>query len=277
MRKNDTSVINGIQNFLCPFEDMYITQGADGELSHKGTKANDVRGKEVGKRYYIYAPCDIVCLHLYPSTGQSMWQSIEKVRFAKDNGNVIDYATFMVCHDNTMDCVVGMKRKQGEIFYQMGDKGFATGVHTHFEVSYGKSERWYKNKYGVWNFDNELDINECCFIDNTNVLNGNGLKFVDTSVVKVDYKDNQYRTLGNMYVRWGAGVNYPIKLVEDMSEDGKAHATSDNPKAYAVYKAGTIFDSLELIEKNDGSIWSKTYSGFVCIKGASGTIYCEKA
>ena len=161
MRKNDKSVIDRVQNFLCPFEDMYITQGANGSFSHKGTKANDVRGKDVGERYYIYAPCDIVCLHTYPSTGQAMWQSINPVRFA--NGR-IDYATFMVCHDNTMDCYVGMERKQGEIFFQMGDKGFATGVHTHFEVSQAKSDRWYKNEYGVWNFDNEYDINECCFI-----------------------------------------------------------------------------------------------------------------
>ena len=125
MKKNDKSVRAGIEDFLCPFEDMYITQGSNGKFSHQGTMANDVRGKNVGERYFIYAPCDIKCLKLYPSTGQSMWQSINKVRFA--NGR-IDYATFMVCHDNSMDCTVGMTRKQGEIFYQMGDKGYATGV-----------------------------------------------------------------------------------------------------------------------------------------------------
>ena len=132
MKKNDKSVRAGIEDFLCPFEDMYITQGSNGKFSHQGTMANDVRGAQVGKRYFIYAPCDIKCLKLYPSTGQSMWQSKRKVRFA--NGR-IDYATFMVCHDNSMDCTVGMERNQGEIFYQMGDKGYATGVHTHIQIS----------------------------------------------------------------------------------------------------------------------------------------------
>jgi hypothetical protein len=272
MYKNQKSVRAGIEDFLCPFTDMYITQGSGGSFSHAGTMANDVRGRESGIRYLIYAPCDMVCKKIYPSTGQAMFQSKRKVRFA--NGR-IDYATFMVAHDNTMDSWVGREFSQGDGFFQMGDKGYATGVHTHFEVSQSRSERWYQNEYGIWNFDNEYDINECCFIDNTNVIDGNGLTFVDTSILKKDTK-KQYITLGEMYIRWGAGTNYPIKLVENMSEDGKKHATSTNPKAYAVYKKDTIFDSLELINKNDGSIWSKTYSGYICIKGASGTIYCSE-
>ena len=51
MKKGQTSKRGGIQDILCPFTDMVITQGsgyADGNFSHKGTRAIDVRGKEAG-------------------------------------------------------------------------------------------------------------------------------------------------------------------------------------------------------------------------------------
>ena len=96
MQKGQKSIRSGIEDFLCPFTDMYITQGSNGRFSHQGTMANDVRGRESEVRYLIYAPCDILCKKLYPDSGQAMWQSKNKVRFA--NGR-IDYATFMVAHD----------------------------------------------------------------------------------------------------------------------------------------------------------------------------------
>ena len=275
MKKNDKSVRAGIEDFLCPFEDMYITQGSNGKFSHQGTMANDVRGAEVGKRYFIYAPCDIKCLKLYPSTGQSMWQSINKVRFA--NGR-IDYATFMVCHDNSMDCTVGMTRKQGEIFYQMGDKGYATGVHTHIQISQSSDTSWYKNEFGIYKFNNEYDTDDCYFVDNTNILNGMGGNWRYISDVEVieDSKHLLYETLGDMYVRAGAGTNYPIKLVEQLTADGQKHATSTNPKAYGVYRSGTVFTCYERIEKTDGSVWGVSPSGYICLKGASGREYCRQ-
>lgn len=48
MKKNQKSKRNNIEDFLCPFTDMYITQGANGSFSHKGTMANDVIGKNLG-------------------------------------------------------------------------------------------------------------------------------------------------------------------------------------------------------------------------------------
>ena len=61
MLKNQKSKTNGIENFLCPFTDMYITQGA-GEGTHKGTMAVDVRGNNSGKKYAYYAPCSLKCI-----------------------------------------------------------------------------------------------------------------------------------------------------------------------------------------------------------------------
>lgn len=275
MKKNDKSIRAGIEDFLCPFEDMYITQGSNGEFSHKGTMANDVRGREVGVRYYIYAPCDIKCLKLYPSTGQSMWQSINKVRFA--NGRV-DYATFMVCHDDSMDCTVGMERKQGEIFYQMGMKGWATGVHTHIQISQSDDTSWYKNEYGIYKFNNEYDTDDCYFVDNTNILNGMGGNWKETKDVPVPEPTPEnpiYVTDYNMYVRRDPSINARHVLVRELTEDGKNHATSTNPNAWAVYRKDTRFTVYEIVE-NDGREWGRSPSGWICIREMEGQIFCHK-
>ena len=84
-----------------------------------------------------------------------------------------------------------------------------------------------------------------------------------------------YETLGDMYVRWDASYNAGVKLVKDLSVDGKKHATSTNPNAYAVYKKGTRFTCYELKDKGFG-LWGRSPSGWICIKGASGTQYCKE-
>lgn len=84
-----------------------------------------------------------------------------------------------------------------------------------------------------------------------------------------------YETLGDMYVRWDASYNAGIKLVKDLTEDGKKNATSDNPDAYAVYKKGTKFTVYEFCDKGYG-LWGRSPSGWICIKGQSGTIYCKE-
>lgn len=83
-----------------------------------------------------------------------------------------------------------------------------------------------------------------------------------------------YKCIGDMYVRYNAGLQYSIKLVKDLTEDGRKNATSSNPNAYAVYKAGTVFTARNIINKADNSIWAETPSGYVCIRGASGREYC---
>jgi hypothetical protein len=77
-----------------------------------------------------------------------------------------------------------------------------------------------------------------------------------------------------MYVRYGAGLNYGIKLVKELTEDGKKNALDKGLNNLAIYRKGTVFTALEIIENNYGK-WARTPSGYVCIKGASGTIYSE--
>lgn len=185
MIKGQKSIINGIENFLCPFTDMYITQGSNGGYSHKGIMANDVRGTKPGVRYPYYAPCTCKCIRTYSQSGQGMWQSVNKVRFA--NGR-IDYATFITVHDDSMDAKVGMIIPQGNQLGNMGTKGNATGVHCHIEISQSKDTSWTKNQYGIYHFNNEYDLDDCYFVDNTNILNGMGGNWKTTDKVPVNPK-----------------------------------------------------------------------------------------
>ena len=207
MKKFQTSRRGGIQDFLCPFTDMFITQGSNGAFSHKGTMANDVRGLEAGIRYPYYAPCDVKCIWTYPASGQACWQSLEKVRFA--NGK-IDYATFMTCHDDTFDAYVGLVRKQGEQIGNMGTRGNATGVHCHIEISQTKCSMssWHKNNYGIYCFDEESDTDESYFVDNTNIIEGMGGNWKNTSDVPVSEIVDQILHKGRHVVLTGT---YEVK------------------------------------------------------------------
>jgi hypothetical protein len=182
MQKGQKSIRGGIEDFLCPFTDMYITQGSNMKPTHMGIMANDVRGYSSGVRYPYYAPCTCKCLKTYPESGQVMWQSVNKVRFA--NGRV-DYATFMTVHDDTMDAKIGQVVSQGNQLGNMGTKGNATGVHCHIEIEQGNDTSWTKNQYGVWHFNNEYDTDDCYFVDNTRILEGMGGNWKTTNQVPV--------------------------------------------------------------------------------------------
>ena len=187
MYKGQTSKRGGIQDFLCPFTDMYITQGSNGAYSHQGIMANDVRGLQPGVRYAYYAPCDCKCVKTFPSGGGSMWQSLDKVRFS--NGR-IDYATFIIYHDNSFDAYVGQTISQGTQIGNMGNKGNATGVHCHIEISQSNDTAFYPNKYGVYTMNNEYDTDDCYFVDNTNIMNcsfANWKYLKDVPVADVSY------------------------------------------------------------------------------------------
>ena len=190
MYKGQKSVRGGIQDFLCPFTDMYITQGSN-MGTHRGTMANDVRGAYAGVRYPYYAPCDCKLIWRDVSNGQGMWQSLEKVRFA--NGN-IDYATFVTAHDETFDAQAGQIVRQGEQLGNMGNRAgggaISTGVHCHIEIAQHKYDisNWKKNRYGIYCFPNETDTDDCYFVDNTNIIYGFGGNWKYLSQIPVDDK-----------------------------------------------------------------------------------------
>jgi len=92
---------------------------------------------------------------------------------------------------------------------------------------------------------------------------------------KEEYTIGNYITLEDMNIRSGAGYKYPIKKVKDMSANGRKHATSTNLNSNAAYKKGTEFTAQEII-KNGNEYWAMSPSGYVCLKGASGKVYCKK-
>lgn len=93
---------------------------------------------------------------------------------------------------------------------------------------------------------------------------------------KVAYTKGTYVSLTDLYVRSSTDTSNKknIKKVKDLTEDGKKNATSKNKNAYAIYKKGTIFTAQQII--NENGVWAKTPSGYVCIKGKSGKVYCNK-
>lgn len=165
------------------------------------------------------------------------------VKIRHNNGFYTLYAHMMY---NTVKVKVGDKVKGGQVIGYMGATGTAYGGHLHFEVRNQNDVRIDPTNY----LYNDLENNE--FI-----------------------KGNNYETLDNMYVRFGAGLNYGIKLVKNLTTDGKKNATSNNPNSYAVYRKGTIYTALDVIKNNYG-IWARTPSGYVCMQGASGTKYARK-
>ena len=150
---------------------------------------------------------------------------------------------------NTVKVKIGDKVKKGQVLGYMGNTGYSFGGHLHFEVRTPSDIRIDPTPY----LDKDLPDNK-----------------QDEFVKGYDYV-----TLDNMYVRWGAGLNYGIKLVKNLTPDGQKNAYNQNPNAYAVYKKGTIYTALDVIKNNYG-VWARTPSGYVCMRGASGTYYARK-
>lgn len=143
---------------------------------------------------------------------------------------------------------VGDMVKSGEVIGYMGNTGYSFGGHLHFEVR----------------DENDDKINPTEFLEKDL-----------PEIKKEEFPTGDYKTKYDMYVRYNAGLIYGIKLVKHLTEDGKRNATSKNPNSLAVYKKGTIFTALKIINNKYG-VWAKTPSGYVCIKGVSGKVYSDK-
>lgn len=167
------------------------------------------------------------------------------VRIKHDNGM---YTLYYHLKSNSIVVNVGQRVARGQKLGIIGTTGVSTGIHLHFQIDYGNSN----------NSINPYDY----------VFNGKEIINHDS------YQTGNYVTLYNMYVRAGAGTTYRIKKVSELSEDGKRHATSTNPNESAVYKKGTVYTARQIINQN--GIWALTPSGYVCIKGVSGTVYGKK-
>lgn len=168
MQKGQTSVRGGIQDLLAPMSDLRITQGSNGQFSHKGSTAIDSASQY---NINLYAPCDCICVAVDTKFAFVMWQSLYPVRFADGS---IDYACFYFGHDSNINAKVGMQVKQGELIAQEGTGGKATGRHIHIEVAKGKytGKMWIANKFGVYCIPNAIEFEDAFFMDGTNIAVG---------------------------------------------------------------------------------------------------------
>lgn len=99
-------------------------------------------------------------------------------------------------------------------------------------------------------------------------------KTTTATKTSTSYKVGKNYTLQDaMNVRTGAGTNYSIKKVSQLTADGKKHATSKSSTANAVLKKGTKVTALA-VKTVGNNIWLQIPSGWVCAKLGS-TIYIK--
>lgn len=175
MKKNQKITKNGYELIGFPMETMNITQGNNGQLSHKGVNALDIAGKDTGIEP-TYAPVSmhLVATDSYANGNAVFMESDKKVMFAD---GTIDYATFMFLHDNYIADIAQVKKfAQGQEFGDEGTAGYATGNHCHFEVAKGKFKHMYdRNGYGTYYLPGSISADKACVVDGTTIKNGAGM------------------------------------------------------------------------------------------------------
>lgn len=165
------------------------------------------------------------------------------VKIRHDNGMYTLYA-HLKYGSVTVD--VGDRVDSQSVIGYMGNTGYSFGAHLHFEVRNTSDKKVNPTEYIGKELPNE----------------------------STSYSTGNYVCLYDMKVRDGAGLEYRVKKVSELTQDGKNNATTTNIYAYAVYKKGTIFTAYSIVESNS-SLWARTPSGYVCIKDAM-TQYCDK-
>lgn len=121
------------------------------------------------------------------------------------------------------------------------------------------------NNNGRWGLSNKYKFRGC-------IINPAIGKVVAEE--ETGYKTGIYKVLENLYIRKTAGTNEHV-LVKDCTDKMKNALTSTNGNDYAVVKAGHNITALDIICKDNGSVWVKNYNGYICLKGVSGKIYLE--
>lgn len=183
---------------LYPSSYMRITQGYM-VGSHLDSYAIDEAGKDTGIDE-IKAPFTGTIKKIYKTGANEVWlESIDKVEYPD---GTVDYMTVLFCHDNNVDDLfIGKVIKQGEIFYQEGTKGNASGNHCHIECAKGKFSQtgWHKNTAGFWSINNGKKPEECLWIDDSiTIINSRGYQFkkiekkqTDTSISQKEVPINE--------------------------------------------------------------------------------------
>ena len=207
---------------IFPAKTMRITQGYE-EGTHKDSYAIDNADIDY-EISNLYAPYTGIIKKIYPNDANEIWlESIEPVEYPD---GTIDYLTMMFAHDNNIDDLfVGKKINQGEVFYQEGVKGNATGNHCHIECGKGKftENGWHKNSAGYWSINNRKKPEECLWIDDSiSIIDDYGYSFkkISTEVVekeKQEEKKEQFIFIAPKKDLYGVYLEQNQKIIIELS------------------------------------------------------------
>lgn len=241
-----------METAMYPSKVMRITQ-KDHEGTHAACWAVD-EACENGNISSLFAPFTGKIKKIYAKDANEVWlESIDPVLYADGTK---DYMTIMFCHDNDVsDLWVGKVIKQGEVFYQEGTKGNATGNHCHFECGRGRftDSGWHKDSAGYWSINNGKKVTECLFIDDTyKILNAQGYVFKNI-------KELEIKKYGTPVAR-----NEYVNQIKINAENVRARKTPNGD--ILGYVNPGIYNSLEIVKKNNYD-WHKIAEGLYCAMG----------
>lgn len=166
---------DGFEVMLFPLPYIYISQGENGQYSHRGTLNIDFLGWGENGRVYtapMYAPCSCKCVaEIDVNNHGRVFESLNKVH----TPNGLQYVTFMFFHDDFPIASVGSTFSQGDLIGHTGTAGNVTGDHTHFNTANGKYAGW-ENVPPDNNGEliNSSHIYNTCYTNDTVIVNGYG-------------------------------------------------------------------------------------------------------
>lgn len=178
---------NGLENFLFPIDEMYITQGSwEYTYSHDGTYAMDFvgwNGSNQVANYPYYAPFNCTCVAKWGSTSPMVvWQSDNQVNFID---GTVGYACIGFVHDDNVNSIhVGDTKSQGDIIGHTGTYGIGTGDHVHIEAKKGTYDGYHQNNQGIWMLTNSTWLYDLMGVNDTTLYK---TYYVNHNNVRVNY------------------------------------------------------------------------------------------
>lgn len=183
---------NGLQNYLFPLDDMFLTQGSyTATASHNGSYAMDFQGWKNGARVLhcpYYAPFDCTLVARWGANSpQLVWQSNNPVNFVD---GTVDYACIAFNHDDdVMSYTIGETRQQGDVIGHTGTYGGASGDIVHIEGKKGVWQGYHQNSQGVYMLTNSTWLYDLMGVNDTVLTK---TYYINHNNVRVDYPWNTF-------------------------------------------------------------------------------------
>lgn len=169
---------DGTQLCVYPSEHMNITQGMFAGYSHAGRATIDDGGQDANKSNFMASFDGTISWKQTTGDMTGILLSSKKPVWVPKNGGMLAKVNIIYWHDDdTSDLYKGKTISQGEIFYQEGTAGRATGNHVHMGVSFGEYDGTYplvKNSNGNWEIKNEEKVYDVFWINDTIIRDGEG-------------------------------------------------------------------------------------------------------